>query len=92
MLLPFCDFALHVDAEPVEACRPEPLDLDRYAGATELKKRVTDAATAACNEIKRQYPNASSSTSDIECVKNASDKAMVQVNALIAAAGKKPAQ
>jgi UrcA family protein len=68
------------------------LDISTYAGATELKKRVTDAATAACNEIKRQFPNASSSTSDIECVKKASDQAMVKVNALIAAAGKKPAE
>lgn len=68
------------------------LDLASYAGATELKKRVADAAAAACDEIKRQYPNRPSSTTDIECVKTASDKAMVQANALIAAAGKKPAQ
>jgi UrcA family protein len=68
------------------------LDLSSYAGATELKKRVSDAATAACKEITRQYPTASTSTTDIECVKAATDKAMVQANALIAAAGKKPAQ
>ncbi len=68
------------------------LDLSTPAGATELKKRVNDAATAACNEIKRQFPNAPSPTTDIECAKAASDKAMVQANALIAAAGKKPAQ
>jgi UrcA family protein len=62
------------------------LDLSSYAGAMEMKKRITDAAQAACSEIKRQYPD--TSTSDSECVKLASDKAMVKANALIAAAAK----
>jgi UrcA family protein len=66
------------------------LDLSSYAGAMELKKRVTDAATAACKEISRQYP-ASTTTEDAECARAATDKAMVKVNELIAAAAKKPA-
>ena len=63
------------------------LDLSSSAGAAQLKKRVTDAANAACKELGRQYPDAT--TSDAECVKNATDKAMVRVNELLAAA-KKP--
>ena len=63
------------------------LDLSTAAGAAELQKRVGNAATAACKELGRQYP--SSSTSDAECVKKATDKAMVRVNELVAAA-KKP--
>jgi len=60
------------------------LDLSTAAGAAELQKRVGNAATAACKELGRQYPN--SSTSDAECVKKAIDKAMIRVNELVAAA------
>ena len=60
------------------------LDLSTAAGAAELQKRVGNAATAACKELGRQYP--SSSTSDAECVKKATDKAMIRVNELVAAA------
>jgi UrcA family protein len=62
------------------------LDLSSSAGAAELKKRVTQAANAACKELGRQYPEAT--TTDAECVKSATDKAMVKVNDLIAAAKK----
>jgi UrcA family protein len=62
------------------------LDLSSSAGAAELKKRVTEAANTACKELGRQYPEAT--TTDAECVKNATDKAMVKVNDLIAAAKK----
>jgi UrcA family protein len=62
------------------------LDLASHAGATELEKRVHDAAMAACKEIGRQYPDATPSTA--ECAKVAADKAMVQVHELEAAAGK----
>jgi UrcA family protein len=64
------------------------LDLASYAGATELKKRVADAAKAACKELGRQYPD--STPNDNDCTKTATDKAMVKVNEMIAAAGKKP--
>ena len=62
------------------------LDLSSSAGAAELKKRVTNAANAACKELGRQYPDAQ--TTDAECVKQATDKAMVKVNDLVAAAKK----
>jgi UrcA family protein len=60
------------------------LDLSSSAGAAALQKRVSDAAKAACKELGRQYPD--SSTTDADCVKAATDKAMVKVNAMIAAA------
>jgi UrcA family protein len=62
------------------------LDLSSSAGAAELQKRVTTAAEAACKELARQYPT--SKTTDAECVKGATDKAMVKVNEMIAAAKK----
>jgi UrcA family protein len=63
------------------------LDLSTAAGAAEMQKRVSNAATSLCKELARQYPN--SSTTDAECVRKATDKAMVKVNELVAAAGKK---
>jgi len=62
------------------------LDLASSAGAAELQKRVANAAKAACKELSRQYPE--STPSDADCAKNATDKAMVKVNELIAAAKK----
>ena len=66
------------------------LDLASHAGAMELEKRVADAAKAACKELGRQYPE--SSPGDKDCAKNATDKAMVRVHELEAAASKKPAK
>jgi len=63
------------------------LDLSSSAGASALQKRIGDAATAACKELARQYPD--SKTTDAECVKAATDKAMVKANEMIAAAKKK---
>jgi UrcA family protein len=62
------------------------LDLSTSAGAADMQKRIGNAATAACKELGRQYPT--STTSDAECVKKATEKAMVKVNELIAAAKK----
>jgi len=62
------------------------LDLSTSAGAAEMQKRIGNAATAACKELGRQYPN--STTSDAECVKKATDKAMAKVNELVASAKK----
>jgi UrcA family protein len=62
------------------------LDLASSAGAAELQRRVGDAATSACKELARRYPD--STTTDAECVKKATDKAMVKVNELVAAAKK----
>ena len=62
------------------------LDLSSGAGAAELEKRVSDAARTACKEIDRQYPDAT--PSNAECAKAATDKAMVKVHELVAAAQK----
>jgi UrcA family protein len=66
------------------------LDLASHAGAMQLEKRVKDAATEACKEISRQYPDAS--PNDAECIKAATDKAMIKVRELEAAAAKKAGQ
>jgi UrcA family protein len=63
------------------------LDLTSSAGAAALQKRIGDAAKAACKELARQYPD--NSTSDADCVKNATDRAMVKVNEVLAAAKNK---
>jgi UrcA family protein len=64
------------------------LDLASHAGAMELQKRVAEAARSACKELGRQYPD--SLPTDADCTKAATDKAMVKVNELLAAAAKKP--
>jgi UrcA family protein len=66
------------------------LDPASYAGAKELEKRVANAAGAACKELSHQYPEAA--PKEAECVKAATDKAMVKVHELEAAAAKKPAK
>ena len=60
------------------------LDLSSKAGALQLEKRVNDAARAACKELGRRYPDAT--PSDALCAKSASEKAMVRVRELEAAA------
>jgi UrcA family protein len=60
------------------------LDLASLAGAREFEKRVADAAMAACKEISQRYPD--SSPDDRACAKAATDKAMVKVHELEAAA------
>ena len=62
------------------------LDLSSSSGAAELKKRVAEAAKAACKELGRQYPG--SQPEDDACTKSATDKAMVKVNELVAGAQK----
>jgi len=63
------------------------LDLGTQIGAQAFERRVSDAAMAACKEIGRQYPD--STPSDAECAKAATDKAMVKVHELEAAAAKR---
>ncbi len=63
------------------------LDLSTSAGVNELEKRVSDAAMKACEELSRQYPM--SDTTDAECAKSATNKAMVKVHELAAAASAK---
>jgi hypothetical protein len=64
------------------------LNLALHADVLEMEKRVKDAALTGCKEIGRQYPNSMPNVAD--CAKAASDKAMIKVNALAAAAAKKP--
>jgi UrcA family protein len=63
------------------------LDLSSLAGAREFEKRVAEAAMAACKEISQRYPD--SSPDDRACARAATDKAMVKVHELEAAAAKK---
>lgn len=63
------------------------LDLSTASGKQAFEKRVNDTATAACQHLAREYPN--STTSDAECVKTATNKAMAQVQQVEAAAAKK---
>ena len=63
------------------------LDLASHSGAQELERRVSYAAADACKELGRRYPL--STPSDAQCAKAATDKAMVQVREMEAAAAKK---
>ena len=63
------------------------LDLSSQSGKQELEGRVNRAAAAACKELGRQFPSAT--PSDLDCVKVATSKAMVQVHQLETAAAKK---
>jgi UrcA family protein len=56
------------------------LDIGTPIGARAFEARVSDAAAAACQELGQRYPN--SSTTDAECTKQATDKAMVKVRQL----------
>jgi UrcA family protein len=56
------------------------LDLNTHAGATELDKRVSDAAAAACKELDKLYPL---EKPDPTCVKKAVDSASAQVRAAV---------
>jgi UrcA family protein len=65
------------------------LDLASAAGASELEKRVHEAASAACKETSHQRPLAHLTPDEPTCAKMAADKAMVKVHELVAAAGNK---
>jgi len=62
------------------------LDLATHSGATELDKRVNDAASEACKEISRQRPLASLTPDDASCAKTAAKHAMIKVDQLVATA------
>jgi UrcA family protein len=68
------------------------LDLASHAGASELEKRVNDAAKAACEEISHQRPLVQLTPDDAACTKAAADKAMDKVHELVAAAERKVAK
>lgn len=64
----------------------EGLDLSTHTGAQAFEQRVKDAAEQACQDIGRQYPDAT--PSEAACAKAAADQAMVRVHELIASAEK----
>jgi len=64
------------------------LDLASPAGAAQLEQRVKEAALQACREIGRLYPDAT--PKDEECAKAATEKAMIRVRELEAAAARHP--
>jgi len=66
------------------------LDLTTHAGATELEKRVSDTAKDACKQLDTLYPLTAADTGP-SCVKKATDDAMTQAHAAIAAAEKRSA-
>ena len=63
------------------------LDISTAIGARAFEARIKDAATAACQELGQRYPN--SSTTDLECTKQATEKALAKARQLEDAAGKK---
>jgi len=66
------------------------LDLGSHAGYMEAEKRVKEVADTACKELVKRYPDGT--PSEEECVKTATDKAMVVVNGWAAFASKAPAK
>jgi UrcA family protein len=64
------------------------IDISTSSGAQVLKQRIADAAKAACKEIDVAYPTRQPVTGEPACEKAATDAAMVQANAAIAAAEK----
>jgi len=65
------------------------LDLATSAGAQTLQKRISDTAKTACKELDTLYPLEAQSAQSQSCVKTATDGAMVQANAAVAAAQQK---
>ncbi len=66
--------------------RTSDLDLSTHSAAMVLEQRVKDAAKMACKEISRRFPQATPGVS--ECAKTTAEKAMPQVNQLVASAEK----
>lgn len=64
----------------------EGLDLTKTSDFDAAVKRVNLAADRACKEIDRQFPN--SAPSNKECAEAASDKALVKLHQMVAAAEK----
>lgn len=62
------------------------LDLTSKDGKAELEKRVSDAASKACNDIQHQFPETTPSV--LEGTRQAKAAAMVKVQQIEAAAGK----
>jgi UrcA family protein len=61
------------------------LDLATPQGAKELEKRIRETATSSCKEMDVKFPV--EGYGQDECIKNAVDGAMSQVNKIISAKG-----
>lgn len=61
------------------------LDLTKPEDQATLKTRVKQAAQASCGYLEQRYPH----HPEQDCLKAATDEAMIQVNALITAANTK---
>ena len=61
------------------------LDLATQQGAKELEKRIRETATSSCKEMDVKFPV--EGYGQDECIKNAVDGAMSQVNKIISAKG-----
>lgn len=64
------------------------LDLKKAEDQATLESRVKQAATDACGQLEHRFPKSTyiPVPEHQDCVKNATDEAMIQVNALIMAA------
>ncbi len=56
------------------------LDIGTPIGARAFEARLSDAAAAACRDLGRRYPH--SGTSDVECIKDATDRAIAKARQL----------
>jgi UrcA family protein len=65
----------------------EGLDISTEIGARAFEARVSQAATAACEELGRRFPHSRPSTA--ECARQATEKAMTQVRLAEETAAKK---
>jgi len=69
------------------------LDLSRWTDVRRLDYRVRQAASAACNELNREYPETlypSYQSSDHSCVTKATDEGMAQARLVVAQANGYP--
>ena len=82
-------FSYSIPIERLEVDRPVSyanLDLTTPSGADELKRRVTEAAKEACEQVGSADPINLSDTDDTSCVRTATDGALKQAKAVIVAA------
>ena len=66
----------------------EGLDISTPIGRQAFEARVSQAAMAACQEISRQFHNATMKPNEAECARQATENAMAQVRQAEGAAAK----
>ena len=66
------------------------LSLSDPQGASELRNRVNEAAKGVCGKLEERYPSSKyPDLEDKDCVKSATEGAMVQVDQVVAPASKR---